>query len=217
MLKRLTCRLSAHIRVTTQTFHPVGRDIIAEQVDCSRCGKVLRSWPPPLGAPTRAAVFYVEPEVVPVVDLDPQAWSIMCWRQEHLPLGRVRNRADRDSLRIVEDRAAIKVAKRFRLGDPDSFSLATHHRDEVERRVTKALPMHSRDRDSTASLRGSGVAAYQRFVRRPRAPSFPVGWGTWFKNRKVGFRWRLFRVRTFNVSRWMDLQQRVRERSGARP
>ena len=204
MLKRLSCRVLGHLPVTTQTAHPVGRDIIAEQVDCSRCGKVLRSWPLPLGAPNRVPVFYVEPQVLPIADLDPDAWSTMCWRQERLPLGRVRSRADRDSLRIIEDRAAIKVAKRLGLDDQHSFSLVTHHHQEVEANLTKAYPRYSRDHDS---VRRAGVTASRNFGPQLRALNFTVGWGTWFNNRKVGVRWRLFRIRTLNVSRWAATAQ----------
>jgi hypothetical protein len=208
VLKCLTCRLSGHRQVARQTPHPVGRDIIAERTVCSRCGKVLRSWPPPLGAPNRAPVFYVEPQVVPVAELDPHAWSIMCWRQDRLPPGRVRHRADWDSLRIVERRAASKVAKRLGLGSLHSSSLVRHHCDGVEAKLTSALPSYSRERDSTGSLRGAGVTVSRGFIRRPRAPNFTIGWGTWFQNRRVGFRWRIFRLRNLNAFRGIGLQQR---------
>jgi hypothetical protein len=206
MLKRLTCSLIGHRRVTTRTLHPVAKDVIADRTDCSRCHKTLRSWPPPLGAPGLASEFADPVRLAPIGDLDQSAWSIMRARQEHLPIGHVRNSADRESLRIVESRAANKIAKRFGFDELHTFSLQVHHCNEVEKRVADQLPTDSHDWEPTGSLRAGSVATYRRFARRPRALNFTVGWGTWFRNRQVGIRWRLFRLRTLNFSHRMVSQ-----------
>lgn len=200
MLKRLTCSLVGHRRVTTQTLHPVGKDVIADRTDCGRCHKNLRSWPPPLAAPGLSSEFAEPVQVLPIGDLDQSAWSIMCGRQDRLPLGHVRNGADRESVRILESRAAKKTANRFGLDELHAFSLRVHHCNEVEKRLANQLPTDSHDYEPTGSRRAGSVAQYRRFPRRPSALNFTVGWGTWFRNRQVGVRWRLFRLRTLNSS-----------------
>lgn len=137
--------------------------------------------------------------VLPIEALDPRAWSLMCWRQAHLPLDRVRRRADWDSLGIVESRSARKVVSELGLGDRQGFSLSVHHRDEVDRRLTEARP------DLANARTAKGFPMKQIGVwhpaRRTRFLRFTVGWGTWLRNRQVGFRWRLFRVRTLSFYR----------------
>jgi hypothetical protein len=195
MFERLTCRLVGHRPVLEQTRHPVGRDIIAVRSQCGRCRKVLRSWPPPLGVSTGTTVFATRPPLMPIADLDPGAWSILCWRQEHLPLGHVRNGADRDSLVIIEGRAANRAAERFGLDNLHTHSLVVRHRQEVERRLREAGPA-----PATAGRDGSHHTG-RRQPHLPHVLNFTVGWGTWFQNRQVGLRWRWFRLRTRSAFR----------------
>jgi len=209
VLSRLTCALLGHQPVRTQTRHSFGRDIIAERSDCSRCHRTLHSWPPPLGASTRLTPHESRSgssRVVPITDLDARAWSIMCWRQEHLPLDRVRSRGDRDSLSIVEGRAANKVAARFGLDELHTFSLSAHHGQEVKRRLADAKPMLGRGQDVACPSRAEMRIVSRHRRRRLRALNFTVGWGTWFSNRRVGLRWRLFRLRTRNAYRGIGAQ-----------
>jgi hypothetical protein len=138
--------------------------------------------------------------VLPIEDLDPRVWSVMRWRQAHLPLDRVRRRSDWDSLGTMEGRAARKVASRLGLEDRQSFSVVVRHLEEVGRRLMAERP------DLVIEDRGGGsraraVVGLRPAFNRPQFLNFTVGWGTWFRNRQVGIRWRLFRFRTLGYYR----------------
>ena len=138
-MKRLACTLTGHRSVTTETRHPVGRDIIASRSDCRRCGRAISSWPASVDELARdlARVSSCqEQRLLQMSDLHPRAWSLLRERQERLPVGRVRSRRDLNSLRIIEGRAASRVARRLRLADVQSLSVAVHHREAVERILT---------------------------------------------------------------------------------
>ena len=42
--------------------------------------------------------------------LDPRTWEVLRWRQEHLPLHRLKRRSHYDALWSLESRAARRVA-----------------------------------------------------------------------------------------------------------
>ncbi|MHB8449894.1 MAG: Clp protease N-terminal domain-containing protein [Mycobacteriales bacterium] len=134
---------------------------------------------------------------LPVGELDPSAWATLCWRQDHLPLGRVRRRAHYAALHQLEARASRRMASELALDDDQRYSLSRHHLDRVEELVALAKPdlverRSSRPRDPIAIP----IPAVRRRFRRPRWMNFTVGWGTWFANRGVGLRDRWFRLRT---------------------
>ena len=117
----------------------------------------------------------------------------------------MRNDADRSSLRIIEGRASTGIAKRLRLDNLQSASLAKHHYAEVERQLTESLPTNTPEGDLNGWSRSAGIALDHHVVHLPRVLSFTVGWGTWFQNRWVGLRWRLFGLRIARASRSNDL------------
>jgi hypothetical protein len=201
MLERLACRIFGHQEVVTTTTHPIGLDTIAVRTDCSRCHKILSSWPKPFGAPSGSTRFWEPEPVLPVSELDPRAWSIMRQRQDRLAIGQVRTHSDRAMLIRLEDRAAVRVSRRYAMGRRPSNSLVNQHRREVEQRLRVALPMFSGVAEPTPS---AGVWPSVRYRPRTRVPgvlSFTVGWGTWFRNRQSGIQLLRFRLRTLKVHR----------------
>jgi hypothetical protein len=195
MLERLACRIFGHQKVTTTTTHPIGLDTIALRVDCSKCHKTLTSWPPPLGAPSGATRFWKPEPVLPVSDLDPRAWSVMCQRQDHLAIEQVRNHSDRAMLIRLEDRAAVRVSRRYAMGRRQSNSLVDQHRRVVEQKLSEALPMFSGVAEPRSTDGVWPAVRYHPRIRVPGVLSFTVEWGTWFRNRQPDFQLLRFRVR----------------------
>ena len=120
---------------------------------------------------------------IPIEHLDTRAWNVLRWRQEHLPLERLRGPSDRQALRHLEVRAAWRIADALGLEDDQRYSLSRHHADEVDRRI----------------------AAPPRVTPRPlRRRGFlhaPVGWEAWLRNRQVSLRDRWFELRMIGYSR----------------
>jgi hypothetical protein len=83
---------------------------------------------PRLAIPPLPPAGTVDRPPLPVEELDPRAWQVLTWRQEHLPLERARRTDDWHALSSLERRAAWPVADRLRLDDDQRYSLyAQHH------------------------------------------------------------------------------------------
>lgn len=138
--------------------------------------------------------------------LDPGAWAVLCWRQEHLPLGRIRDRADWSLLSSLEMRAAWRLADRLKLDDDHRYSLRHHHRVEVDRRAKAAAPDHVETWEefrAQAQTRPSGPFALSLESRQSmmspldrwwerNMPMWWAGWPTWFRARRRELRERWF-------------------------
>jgi hypothetical protein len=66
-------------------------------------------------------------------DLNPPAWQVLRWRQEHLPLQRLRRRSHYEALWHLESRAAWRASSRLGLDDDQRYSLSQHYLEHVER------------------------------------------------------------------------------------
>lgn len=141
---------------------------------------------------------------LPVEELDPQAWSVLSWRQEHLPLGRLKRQSDWSALSNLEYRAAWRVAGRRRLSDDQRYSLLSRHRDRVEALAHDARPdlVETRQQRRRRYTSSAPLVAVPIVVRKRRStwrrlvPSFMVGWPTWFGNRRTDLRDSYFRLVT---------------------
>ena len=157
---------------------------------------------------------------LPVERLDPRAWAILRWRQERLPLGRIRSSADSSLLSSLELRAAWRLADRLDLDDDQRYSLRHHHRVEVGRRAKVAAPAHVqtweefRAQAQTRAMGPSGTPSSE-FRESTMSwldlwwdrnmPAWWAGWPTWFRARRQELRRRWF---------WLVT---LREYSGAPP
>lgn len=134
-----------------------------------------------------------------VEELDPAAWDALSWRQEHLPLRRLRSRGRYHALCHLESRACSLVATRRGLDDDQRHSLLRHHLDRVERLVAQTHPELIDQRSARTTFPAARMVTAQahpwRRWRR-RLFGFTVGWGTWISNRRVGLRDRWFRLVT---------------------
>jgi Clp amino terminal domain, pathogenicity island component len=145
-----------------------------------------------------AAAGTLDRPALPVADLDPRAWAVLRWRQDHLPLGRLHRRSDTEALVHLERAAVWRLADRQSLGDDQRFSLTDHHERQVAERVARARPELSGPRDRPGRLQAMAVTG-----RRPRSRvlRFTVGWRAWVSNRQTGWRDRWFRLRTVGAYR----------------
>lgn len=140
---------------------------------------------PPLPMPPLTPAGTLDRQPLGITDLDARAWRVLRWRQDHLPLHRVRHAGDWDALLHLERAAAWRLAERLHLADDQSYSLVYQHDSEVEARL-------SQERPELASRRGSA-----RAVRPRRGPlRVTAGWRAWFGNRWITVRDRLFQIRT---------------------
>ena len=149
----------------------------------------------PLPAPTPAGTL--DRPALDVADLDPRAWRVLSWRQDHLPLARVSTSGDVAALRSMEQRAAWRTADHAAADDDQRYSLVSRHQDAVEQRLRLTHPQLVKPR---SSLHVGGVIYDQRFRRR-RLPNLMVGWPTWFGNRRRGLRDRWFQWKTRSAFR----------------
>lgn len=161
---------------------------------------------PPLLMPALAPAGTMDRPALRVDELDPASWEALSWRQEHLPLRRLRSAARYQALRHLESRACSLVATRRGLDDDQRgldddqrYSLSRRHLDRVEQLVAQAHPELIERRSAQTDFPvGRMVTAQADPWRRwrHRRLGFTVGWGTWFSNRRVGLRDRWFRLLT---------------------
>jgi hypothetical protein len=135
---------------------------------------------------------------LPVGELDPRAWAVLRWRQEHLPLERLRRRSDWVALSRMEWSTAWRLGSGLGVDDDQLHSLAQHHADEVERVAALVKPglVTVRRRTAATVTAVPLIRKGRHRHRRPRVLNFTYGWGTWFKNRHGGMQYRWFRLRT---------------------
>ncbi len=140
---------------------------------------------PPLPRPAPAPAGTMDRPPLPVADLDPRAWAVLRWRQDHLPVQHVRGRAGAQALGRLEWDAAWRLADRLQLRDDQRFSLLKHHGDQVRQRAGLAGPRPPRK------------------IVLPRHPviGVTVGWGAWLGNRQASVRYRWLRLRTLGEYR----------------
>jgi hypothetical protein len=130
---------------------------------------------------------------LPVRQLDPRAWAVLRWRQDHLPLGRLRRGSDREALSHLEQAAAWRLGQRLDIDDDQRYSLLRQHAGAVERLVADRRP----DLAGRVMARGDPVRMLFRARGRRRAfGHVAASWSVWFRNRQVGLRDRWFWLRT---------------------
>jgi hypothetical protein len=150
-----------------------------------------------LPAPTPAGTL--DRSALQVADLDTRAWTVLRWRQDHLPLSRLHRPGDLQALSHLERAAAWRLAGRLGLDEDQRYSLISHHADQVAHLASRARPDLAPRTPPGRARRGRTITAPGR-LRRPhrRLPllNVTVGWATWFGNRRVGLRDRWFHFRT---------------------
>jgi Clp amino terminal domain, pathogenicity island component len=166
---------------------------------------------PPLGIPAPVPAGTMDRPPLPVDDLDQRAWAVLRWRQDHLPLARLRRAGDREALARLERAAAWGVADRLRLGDDQRYSLIRHHDDAVTQAIAREAGVVAPGGPGLAGLRGAAdsrargapglgphggpavharrVALLHRRLGRYGLPgtavlNLTVGWGAWLRNRR---------------------------------
>jgi hypothetical protein len=137
-----------------------------------------------------------------VAELDPRAWAVLRWRQDHLPTGRLHRRWDTDALIHLERDAVWRLSDRLGLDDDQRFSLMRHHQVAVNETVRRARADVARPGGETAHAELSALA-FRRMQRRRRFPllRFTIGWGAWLSNRRVQIWDQWFRLRTLDAYR----------------
>jgi hypothetical protein len=150
---------------------------------------------PPTAMPPLAPAGSMDHPPLPVAELDERAWGALRWRQDHLPLSKLRRHGDSAALGNLERAAARQIADDLGLDDDQRFSLMSHHDAEVARRAAAARPdLAPRPRPRP---RPRKRPAWQRRLRL----SVFAGWGAWLSNRWVSVRDRWFRLRTLSSYR----------------
>jgi len=155
---------------------------------------------PPIELPALTPAGTLDRAPLPISDLDDRAWAALGWRQDHLPIGRLRRPSDREALLHLERDEAWRLADRLALDDDQRYSLISHHADEVARRVERARPDFATPPSPGDRAQARAVALSSRHRRRRgrtlRLRNVTVGWGVWFGNRRRVLRDRWFRLRT---------------------
>jgi hypothetical protein len=150
---------------------------------------------PPVGLPSPAPAGTMDRPPLPADDLDPRAWAVLRWRQDHLPLQRLRRPSERAALARLERTAAWRLAERLGLSDDQRYSLIRHHAGAVSQAMARA---------AGATRPGAAAPPHARFNRRLRGHGLPaipllrvtVGWGVWVGNRRNNLRYRWVWLRT---------------------
>jgi hypothetical protein len=148
---------------------------------------------PPLTMPALVAAGTWDRPALEISQLHSGAWASLRWRQERLPLNRIRRRWHWHALFALEQVAALRVADRFGVDDDQRYSLLSQHMDEVRAVAHGVRPDLVRTRDQMrsdyppASIRWRRRRAWETVV-----PGFLMGWPTWFANRGVDIRDRYF-------------------------
>ena len=149
----------------------------------------------PLPALTPAGTLD-RPPLTPAA-LDARAWAVLRWRQDHLPLSRLRRAADLQALSHLERAAAWRLAGQLRVDDDQRYSLLRQHADQVAALAARARPDLSWGGPAQDGKSAAGLASRRRHpYRRLPFRNVTVGWAAWFGNRRVGLRDRWFRLRT---------------------
>jgi hypothetical protein len=160
---------------------------------------------PPVDLPALTPAGTLDRAPLPVSELDGRAWAALRWRQDHLPVSKLRRPSDREALLNLERAEAWRVADRLAVDDDQRYSLISHHATEVGRRVGRARPDLRGAPSARDRAQARAVALARRHRRRPGRTralrNVTVGWGTWFGNRRVGIRDRWFRLRTLTSYR----------------
>ena len=163
---------------------------------------------PPIELPPLTPAGTLDRPPLPVAELNDRAWTWLRWRQDHLPIDRLRRPADREALLHLERAATWQLADRLSLGDDQRYSLLSQHDQAVAERVNQQRPgLDQRpSREERAGARAVALTRRYRRWRRYRIFSFSlrnvtVGWAAWFGNRRVGLRDRWFRLRTMSAYR----------------
>jgi Clp amino terminal domain, pathogenicity island component len=165
---------------------------------------------PPIAVPPLTPAGTMDRPPLPVDQLDCRAWNVLGWRQEHLPLSRVRRKGDWYALSHLEERAAWRIADRLCVDDDQRYSMLVHHHGEVEKLASAVRPDLVETRQQLMDghyQRGVELVRSARQRRRWRrvVPNFMVGWPTWFANRRAGLRDKRFRVLTRSAYRGQPL------------
>lgn len=149
---------------------------------------------PPIPLVPRTPAGYWDRPLLEVEELDSTAWELLTWRQQHLPLARLRDLRDWEYLKQLEWDTADRLRENLHLDDDHELSLPIRHLELVDAIglagrpdiVPQPLQPLSPRTERTVSVR------YPRFRRRRR---FRItgrfrfrGWGTWFANRWEGIR-----------------------------
>jgi hypothetical protein len=146
---------------------------------------------PPLTLPPPVPAGSMDRPALPAAELDGRAWGALRWRQDHLPLGKVRGRGDLAALGNLERDAALRIAGRLRLDDDQRYSLMSRHDAEVAARAATARPdLGPRPRRPPARYRRRGR------YRPPWLRGVQGGIAAWLSNRRVSVRDRWFWLRT---------------------
>ncbi|MGA3155456.1 MAG: Clp protease N-terminal domain-containing protein [Streptosporangiaceae bacterium] len=158
---------------------------------------------PRLTMPPLAPAGTMDRPALPVAELDTSAWTALRWRQDHLPLGRIRRRSDWDALVHLERNAAWRLVQRPGIDDDQRYSLIWQHADQVGQRLARARPDLAAARRPPGRRGGSVATAMAIRSRRRRhaVARYTAGWGMWLRNRQTGLRDRWFRLRTMRYYR----------------
>ncbi len=155
--------------------------------------------PPIALGPTTPAGTLDRP-ALPVADLNARAWVVLCWRQEHLPIGKLHRRSDTRALLQMEHAAVMRLADQLALDDDQRYSLRRHHDAAVTERVARTRPELARPFQRRETEARAAAWALRR-RRRYRWLRVTTGWGVWVGNRRMAVQSRWFRLRAAPVYR----------------
>jgi hypothetical protein len=156
---------------------------------------------PALALPALTAAGTLDRPPLPVTDLDRRAWTVLRWRQDHLPLGQLRRPFDRAALSHLERSAASRLAQQLGLDDDQRFSLICHHASAVEQAVASGRPDLSEPRGPAEVRRRAMARSGRRRGLRRHFRNVTAGFRMWFRNRRAGLRNRWFSLRTIRCYR----------------
>jgi hypothetical protein len=152
---------------------------------------------PPVAMPPLTPAGTLDRPPLPIADLDARAWAVLSWRQDHLPLHRLRGRSSWRGLWSVEYQIGWRLPDRLGLDDDQRYSLLSQHLSAVEERLAAARPDLAPARvEPSSALRWRQATRRIRLYRRLRFLSFAIGWPSWFGNRRAGIRQRWFWLTT---------------------
>jgi hypothetical protein len=152
---------------------------------------------PPIAMPALTPAGTLDRPPLPIADLDARAWAVLSWRQDRLPLHRLRGRSSWRGLWSVEYQIAWRLPGRLGLDDDQRYSLLSQHLSAVEDRLAAARPdLAPAHVEPSSALQWRQATRRIRLYRRLRFLSFAVGWPSWFGNRRAGIRQRWFWLTT---------------------